>query len=419
MNCTDFKNNIADLFDKSISMEQYKNMTDHAENCQECKAYYNSLQEVADALKPQQHPSQSKKTNRWKQIVAAVAIFAIGLTCGMTHFFSQEAEAHTFNLVDAISYVKNVGSYIVKLQVRTTANENFEYFDPNADFIDIEMTQLASNDSIFWRVEKAQGRTVVNDGKSQYLWLDDNLYVKGTQSTNFLGNFHLLLDPCKLLNTQQLAIELGKDVTSKVQLTDSTAIITTTFNTQYSDLQSIYQGQGKDAKVIIENICSLKDGLLRSIKIWLLEGKHKTEIVHSTSIIYNIPVDKEKLTAIPQDKEWVELENVGKVNTPERLTYLQHESAQVAAERIINAILNNSLQEAQESLVFYQQELPELIKSMKGCKAKNFQAPKHTKDYAGVYVCYDLIHPNGKKVHRHIALRNDNTSRIWIADGGL
>lgn len=419
MNCTDFKNNIADLFDKNISMEQYNDMMFHASNCQECKEYYNSLQEVADALKSKQHPSQRKKTTRRKQIVAAVAIFAIGLTCGMTHFFSQEAEAHTFNLVDAISHVKNVGSYIVKLQVRTNANENFEYFDPKADFIDIEMTQLASNDSIFWRVEKAQGRTVVNDGKSQYLWHDGDLYVKGTPYTNFLESFRLLLDPGKLLNTQQLAIELGKDATSKVQLTDSTAIITTTFNTQYTDLQSIYQGKEKDAKFTIENICSLKDGLLRSIKIWLIEGKHKTEIVHSTSIMYNIPIDKEKLTAIPQDKEWIELEDIGKVNAPERLTYLQHESAQVAAERIINAILNNSPQEAQESLVFYQQELPELIKSMKGCKAKNFQTPKHTKDYAGVYVCYDLYYPNGKKVQRHIALRNDNTSRIWIADGGL
>ena len=40
MNCNEFKEKVADLFDKNIDMQTQVQLSEHMDNCPECKAYY-------------------------------------------------------------------------------------------------------------------------------------------------------------------------------------------------------------------------------------------------------------------------------------------------------------------------------------------------------------------------------------------
>lgn len=64
-------------------------------------------------------------------------------------------------------------------------------------------------------------------------------------------------------------------------------------------------------------------------------------------------------------------------------------------------------------------EMEELAKRFKGCKVSGFSEPRKQDDYAGVYVFFRIVFPDGAKRTSYLALRSDNSQRIWVVDGGL
>lgn len=429
MNCNDFKNKVADLFDTTVDMQTLAECKEHMANCPECKAYYEELSEAFKALQPQE-TSVKKASNittanhrRFWRLASAAAVFLLGIVVGWNRFFAAPAVAEDIRsiyLEQGIRSVQNVGSFQMAVYARTTPNENFTHFDPKTDFVKIDIGLLRQNDSVFYRAEKQGGRVVVRDGNSQYTWIPDYLYLKGPREANFLENFINLLYPERLLAMQKSAIDFSKRNKVTRTETDSTIILTFEGAEKNRDLQQLLEtGKMDDCKVEVENVFTKNDGLLRFVKLWVVHDGQKTLLLHIDDIRYNVMINKERLTRIPSihAEQWTDIMEEATV-ADNRLKQLQNETATQAAQRIIQTIISGDISNAEEALVYYKKVFPELAKDMKGCKVTNF-VERHEDGYPGIHVFYMLTYPDGKQEQQHIAIRNDNAQRIWMADGGL
>lgn len=463
MNCTDCKKQIVDVLDRAATLDAYPELRHHLNHCEDCRQYYEEMMATAHWLttgrmpgpqetrevwkakiagpssskrggfpagkevsemgntEPQHVPSSRRALPRcsWRNIAASVAIFTAGLAVGWSQFFSQPATAEPFSLQQALNRVEHVGNYQMMLSVRSNPNENFETLDPTMDFVPLHMTYLTQNDSAFWRLEKVGGRTSVWNGKEQYLWIPQAVYYITSAKNQLDGNLAQWLNPYQLLSAQQLAIHTKKKVDSSVEIKEGMAIMTLRFDQDFTDLDALFKDQPNSMRqLIIENQCSLKDGLLRSIRIWVVQDGKQTEVLKTQRIDYNLAIDRPTVTRLPQGAKWIDLrQDPTLVDNCHRLLKLQKETPTAAAERVIQAILTGDTQMAKEALAFYPMDL--LVEKMKNCHADHFSAPKTDQSYPGCFVFFKLTYPDGRTATQHIALRKDNPQGIWVVDGGL
>lgn len=422
MNCNDFKEKVVDLFDKDINMQAQAQLREHMANCHDCKAYYDDLRKTFNILRPLDTANirKTKITHRLWRYAAAVAIFLFGFVIGWNHLFSTPAVADDAKLTflqQSIQSVQNVGSFQMEVYARTTQQENFATFDPAMPFVKIDIKLLRQNDFLFYRVEKANGRTVVSDGRNQYMWIPNVLYLKGSQESDFLEHFANLIFPERLLTIQKSAIKLSNENKMTQVESDSTIVLTVDGVEKNSDLRQLFEtGKMDDCRLIVENTFTKNDGLLRFVKLWVIKDGKKILLLHIDNIRYNVMLNKGEITRLPT-AEWTDITEQ-RATSSNRLKQLQNETPQQAAKRILNAIIADKDSQAAEALIYYKSILPQLIHKLKGCKVSAFETRKDS-SYVGVYVFYTLTTPEGNREKRHIAIRNDNEQHIWIVDGGL
>lgn len=422
MNCNDFKEKVVDLFDKDIDMQAQAQLREHMANCHDCKAYYDELRKTFNILQPLDTANirKTKITHRLWRYAVAVAIFLFGFVIGWNHLFSTPAVADDAKLTflqQSIQSVQNVGSFQMEVYARTTQQENFATFDPAMPFVKIDIKLLRQNDFLFYRVEKANGRTVVSDGRNQYMWIPNVLYLKGSQESDFLEHFANLIFPERLLTIQKSAIKLSNENKMTQVESDSTIVLTVDGVEKNSDLRQLFEtGKMDDCRLIVENTFTKNDGLLRFVKLWVIKDGKKILLLHIDNIRYNVMLKKGEITRLPT-AEWTDITEQ-RATSSNRLKQLQNETPQQAAKRILNAIIADKDSQAAEALIYYKSILPQLIHKLKGCKVSAFETRKDS-SYVGVYVFYTLTTPEGNREKRHIAIRNDNEQHIWIVDGGL
>lgn len=422
MNCNDFKEKVVDLFDKDIDMQAQAQLREHMANCHDCNAYYDELRKTFNILQPLDTANirKTKITHRLWRYAAAVAIFLFGFVIGWNHLFSTPAVADDAKLTflqQSIQSVQNVGSFQMEVYARTTQQENFATFDPAMPFVKIDIKLLRQNDFLFYRVEKANGRTVVSDGRNQYMWIPNVLYLKGSQESDFLEHFANLIFPERLLTIQKSAIKLSNENKMMQVESDSTIVLTVDGVEKNSDLRQLFEtGKMDDCRLIVENTFTKNDGLLRFVKLWVIKDGKKILLLHIDNIRYNVMLNKGEITRLPA-AEWTDITEQ-RATSSNRLKQLQNETPQQAAKRILNAIIADKDSQAAEALIYYKSILPQLIHKLKGCKVSAFETRKDS-SYVGVYVFYTLTTPEGNREKRHIAIRNDNEQHIWIVDGGL
>lgn len=422
MNCNDFKEKVVDLFDKDIDMQAQAQLREHMANCHDCKVYYDDLRKTFNILQPLDTANirKTKITHRLWRYAAAVPIFLLGFVIGWNHLFSTPAVADDAKLTflqQSIQSVQNVGSFQMEVYARTTQQENFATFDPAMPFVKIDIKLLRQNDFLFYRVEKANGRTVVSDGRNQYMWIPNVLYLKGSQESDFLEHFANLIFPERLLTIQKSAIKLSNENKMTQVESDSTIVLTVDGVKKNSDLRQLFEtGKMDDCRLIVENTFTKNDGLLRFVKLWVIKDGKKILLLHIDNIRYNVMLNKGEITRLPT-AEWTDITEQ-RATSSNRLKQLQNETPQQAAKRILNAIIADKDSQAAEALIYYKSILPQLIHKLKGCKVSAFETRKDS-SYVGVYVFYTLTTPEGNREKRHIAIRNDNEQHIWIVDGGL
>ncbi len=101
MKCNEFKEKVADLFDKTIDMQTQAQLSEHMKSCPECKAYYEELRETFDMLQPREVRSEERRVLRpsfasslWKTAAIFIAAaFLCGLSFAAYHAISSRKTA--------------------------------------------------------------------------------------------------------------------------------------------------------------------------------------------------------------------------------------------------------------------------------------------------------------------------------------
>jgi hypothetical protein len=223
---------MADLFDDSISREKKDELFAHISECEGCRKLYNEMSGIMTELKPRvtiiagknlqarilghapgtgkHFPSRRGRilpvmTPTWKKVTAVaamlLALFILFPVFNHPGWLQNKANAANSILGKSIDALTNVKTVYMEFTVRTKDKENFEFIDMNAGFVNHKLWKVFGNPSK-WRIEKP-GRTVVMDGKNQYL------YVSGPAGFALVGSadggavewMKILLDPGKILQT--------------------------------------------------------------------------------------------------------------------------------------------------------------------------------------------------------------------------
>ena len=134
MKCNEFREKVADLFDKTIDMQTQTQLDEHMKSCPECKAYYDELRETFNMLQP--ISSEKIKGEKEKKTIAdsssqnagaggtlfilrssfmkVAAIFIAAFLCGLAyaayHAVSSRQKTET---TDEYASEKMLGAYFV------------------------------------------------------------------------------------------------------------------------------------------------------------------------------------------------------------------------------------------------------------------------------------------------------------------
>lgn len=431
MKCKEFKRLVVDLFDREVDSNIRMECERHMASCASCREYHDKLNEAVGFLTPRKEVVKSRERKGkpgmafrkiWK-VAAAVLIFVSGVAVGWTHLFSSDAIAGnsmpTGYLSSGVKCVRNVGSYRMTLYVRTTPNENFHNLSLADGFVRMDISFLRQDGIDFFRVEKDGGRTVVCDGAYMYMWANGSgMYLRGSLESGFLEKFDRLVFPEKLLAMQETAIN-GSAGNKVTQSEDSTMVtITTEFAEKNMDMRQLFEKRLLDEqKVIVENTFSKSDGLLRSMRIYIGVKDEQHLAVYSSSMEYNVMLSKQDIVALPDQAEWLPASLSGNV-AQSRLSLLQAESPVAAAKRIVNALISHDISKAEEALYYYRSSFDDVCMRFADCTATDF-TERTDSSYPGVWVYFKLTERDGKQKTSFIALRKDDSQRVWYVDGGL
>lgn len=98
MDCKEFRNTVADLFDKEIDPQIKAECENHMSHCAECKEYYDDLQTAAQLLRPLHSPvgkasHASRSSRRLLKLAAMFAgvILLSGIAYAAIHLITRPA----------------------------------------------------------------------------------------------------------------------------------------------------------------------------------------------------------------------------------------------------------------------------------------------------------------------------------------
>ncbi|MDR0694474.1 MAG: hypothetical protein LBF81_04140 [Prevotellaceae bacterium] len=236
-----------------------------------------------------------------KRLLATAASLAALLTVPFVFTANNEAKAAIRFLGKSINKSDNLKTMEVKFLMQTTPNENFDAIRDDGNMLEHTFTISFENPHI-WRLEKS-GRTSLFDAVNSYSWLKQlGIGMMAPGIAEFFGDFEKFLDPQNLLrHEQQLAKNDGSEIA--MQETGSQIILTIKskakgdFTNDYLKNSSIMASDNKRIYTFDK-----ETKLLQAMLVQILYKNEYHTVFETTSILYNIPVDREKLTERPVNK---------------------------------------------------------------------------------------------------------------------
>lgn len=431
MNCNDFKERIADFAGGEPIPEP---MQRHLSTCADCAAELQAARRVLDVVTPRSvvepspdfdarilaaartppsRPSSRRRILRWAGSIAAAAVVVVAVTLSL----STPAYAARKYFGSAVAAMSDLRTFRMELRVRTRPHENFSFTDPRLDFVPHTVT-VEYGDTLRWRVEKP-GRTASDDGTTVRMWLPEagQGFFAPTGGLNAVEELSVLLDLRLLMLSEQRLAARTKGAAYEVDEEGPTVRLRVVMPAQGDFRQSDYalNSSISESNTLREYCFDKASGRLTEVRISaLLPGGDRVVLLESDRIAYDEPVDRAALTAVPDGIEWIDL-SCGPSGS--RLTGI---SAQEAATRILKAM--NSWDETllDEAFYFYGAQVRELLKSVyKGAVILSVDKPVRSGDYAGVFVPCEILRADGKSDRLMMALRNDNSEKSWVVDGGF
>lgn len=431
MNCNDFKERIADFAGGEPMSEP---MRRHLASCADCAAELQTARRVLDVVTPRSvvepspdfdarilaaartppsRPSSRRRILRWAGSIAAAAVVVVAVTLSLR----TPAYAARKYFGSAVAAMSDLRTFRMELRVRTRPHENFSFTDPRLDFVPHTVT-VEYGDTLRWRVEKP-GRAAFDDGTTVRMWLSGagQGFFAPTGGLNAVEELEILLDPRLLMLSEQRHAAHTKGANYEVDEEGPTVRLRVVMPAQGDFRQSDYvlNSSISESNTLREYRFDKASGRLTEVRITaLLPGGDRVVLLESDRIAYDEPVDRAALTAVPGGIEWIDLSCGPSGN---RLAGI---SAREAATRILKAM--NSWDETllDEAFYFYGAQVRELLKSVyKGAVILSVDKPVRSGDYPGVFVPCELLRADGKSDRLMMALRNDNSEKSWVVDGGF
>ncbi len=158
-----------------------------------------------------------------------------------------------------------------------------------------------------------------------------------------------------------------------------------------------------------------ESGRLLDLRITaILPDGSRPVLLESTAIAYDELVDRAALTAIPENIGWIDLA------APIPGVQLVDISAEEAANRILRAMGSWDKTLLDEALHYYGTDICKQLETHYGGLAViAIGKAVRSGQYAGVFVPCKVLLANGKTEKLMLALRNDNSEKCWLVDGGL
>ena len=475
MKCTDFENRIELLFDDNTPAEVRREMLEHLETCPACAEFYRQTKAAFNTVAPrvevqapaglkarilktaaqaENTPATARTTaparprQLWLRplsatLSAAALIALVLLVFDPVGRYRAHAAGRIFR--DAAAQLDKSRSFRLEMNVRTLPQENFSYIDAEVPFVPHRM--WVEPGSGRWRLEKA-GRIALSDGERILMWSPEiNSGFIMRPGSGAIEDFATLLDPYTLLLREELNFAERRNASYSKQVGPETITLTVEapaegdFSNDYlsgtsideSDTRREYCMHMQMSKIhMIFNYSIYNDylsgtsidesdtrreyrfdrttGRLIGLKIEQTDGKTPVTIAELQRIVYDIPLSDTLFRAY-DGIEWIDL------TKPVGGVHFAAIAPEEAARTLFAAMQTWDTEILAEGLVFYPLDL--MKERYAGCRLLETQPAFRSGQYAGVFVPCRVKMSDGRIEKIVLALRNDNPTGSWVADGGL
>jgi outer membrane lipoprotein-sorting protein len=422
MTCRETQKCLVDLFDREPPANLAE-IQSHLAACDRCAREYAAIQAAANFIQPQfrVQPSPDFKErvmnelmqvklspNPWRWVLRlAIAAAAVVLVILL---FAQSGQSPALNLMaQSAQAMSNLQSVHITARMRTAPRDNFEFIDPNADWVPLEIWKQFG-DPPKWRVEKP-GRVAVMDGTSSRMLMRPNEVVEGGTHPGFLEWVGALLETDKIMENEL--------VSARAQL--SSARLAEQNGHYVLAVQRVAQGDFRNDWLLNKAVSSsnhtrvyrfdVASKRLESMQLALNTKAGDVPVFEITGITYNQSFDPKLFTIdLPP--------NVVRALPPEQMPTARAlpQSPKDAAAMFFDALAR---QDTDELLAVYPASAaPPWFKSMASLHVVSLGEPFQSGRYAGWFVPYEIT-MNGDTKKHNLAVRNDNPAHRWVFDGGF
>ena len=365
----------------------------------------------------QAKPRRSRLTYWIGTAVSMAAVVAIAITFSL----NSPAYAARKYFSGAIMAASDIKTLVMKLSVRTKADEPIDYLNPSLDFIPATV-KVIYGEPMLWSMEKKDGRNVLCNGDGYvYEWIggkDGRVGWKKSANGAINGDLAAFLDPRLLLEAERRTAERNKG--TKYQVIDNgELVVVTAMTTAQGDFsESEYQLNTSLAEANTVRVYSFakSTGELVQMRIDIVVDNKPITVIQSESIAYNEPMTASDLS--DKDLSQIEFPSVditNSVNSP-----LIGITADEAAKIILKAMKEWDTEILNTAMHYLNGDLMKVVEERyRGLEVKSIEKSVKSGLYPGRFVKCKVILPNGKKETLTLALRNDNKQGVWLVDGGL
>ena len=362
-------------------------------------------------------PRRSRLTYWIGTAVSMAAVVAIAITFSL----NSPAYAARKYFSGAIMAASDIKTMVMKLSVRTKADEPIDYLNPSLDFIPATV-KVIYGEPMLWSMEKKDGRNVLCNGDGYvYEWIggkDGRVGWKKSANGVINGDLAAFLDPRLLLEAERRTAELNKG--TKYQVIDSGELVVvmamTTAQGDFSESEYQLNTSLAEANTVRVYSFAKSTGELVQMRIDIVVDGKPIPVIQSESIAYNEPMTADDLS--DKDLSQIEFQSMNiAVATSSPLVGI---TADEAAKIILKAMNEWDTEILNTAMHYYKGDVMKVVEERyRGLEVKSIDKAVKSGLYPGRFVKCKVVLPNGKKETLTLALRNDNKQGVWLVDGGL
>ena len=373
---------------------------------------------ILAAAREQQAASKPRHIRLGMWIRTSVSVAAL-VAIAFTLTINTPAGAARRHFAAAITAANEIKTMIMNLNVRTEADEPMDYIDPEGEFVPTSV-KVIYDEPVAWSIEKQGGRKLLYQGDGKvYQWIEG--HSQGwytTAPTTLDSEWVMFIAPQELLG---LEVRLAKERKgAKYEVNERGDVVdvkvTTAAEGDFSESRYMLNSSLAEANTVREYSFEKESGRLLKLRIDILtSGKKHTSVVESTNICYDCPLTAEGLA----DNEFPYVAFSSIDYTSDSPTPLAGISAEETAKIILGAMGNWDEEILSTALYYYKGSMAKLAGLYKGLRVVSVGKSFKSGLYPGRFVKCRVVLASGEEEELIVALRNDNSQKVWLLDGGL